>query len=250
MEEKTRPVVLLIHGYGFDHRIWYPVEVAFNGFHVLYLSLPGFGEEVFAGSYTIEQLAGHYWDQIADRAGSGNVHLVGHSMGGYICIEMASQQPERISSLSLIHSHVFEDTAERKSVRTSTLEEIQAHGKHAFAERMISGLLGGETPESSTLKALLLARGLQYSDEAWYWGTQAIRDRRDHRETFQHLSVPVLLVMGGNDKVVPTELIYRQAAMVDRAELVVFPGVGHLSMYECTADLIHHLRTFFSPFLS
>ena len=30
MSTTTRPTVL-IHGYGFDHRIWYPVELAFEG---------------------------------------------------------------------------------------------------------------------------------------------------------------------------------------------------------------------------
>lgn len=40
--------IVLIHGYGFDYRSWYPVEVAFEGSRTIFLSLPGFGDSVVA----------------------------------------------------------------------------------------------------------------------------------------------------------------------------------------------------------
>ena len=53
----TSRTIVLIHGYGFVSRIWNPVETAFDGFNVIRLSLPGFGEDVISGQYTIELLA-------------------------------------------------------------------------------------------------------------------------------------------------------------------------------------------------
>ena len=46
---------VLIHGYGFDHRTWYPLELAFEDHHVIYLTLPGFGMEPLTESYTIAE---------------------------------------------------------------------------------------------------------------------------------------------------------------------------------------------------
>src|SRR4029078_1049488 len=102
-----------------------PVESAFDGHKVIRLSLPGFGDEDLQGPYTIEKLAQHYWD-LLNADGETLVHLVGHSMGGYVCMEMVAQHPNRVASLCLLHSHVFADSDEKKKARSVVLEEIQS----------------------------------------------------------------------------------------------------------------------------
>ena len=71
-------VIALIHGYGFDSRIWDPVEIALDGFQVIKFSLPGFGIGAPHGPYTIESLAKTYWHAL-DEQNILAVHLVGHS---------------------------------------------------------------------------------------------------------------------------------------------------------------------------
>lgn len=243
-----RHTILLIHGYGFDTRIWSPVELGFEGFDVLYFSLPGFGDDSFREGYSIEELSKYYWDRLG-ALGDRRVHLVGHSMGGYVCMEMIAQHPERVLSLGLIHSHVFEDTPDRKGGRSSVLEEIKSTGHNSFVERMISSLIGSGISDAGTLVSLLISRGRSYSDTAWYNGTRAIRDRRDHGNTLLGIRIPVLMIMGAEDKAVPIEFAYKQAALCERCHLHIYPGVGHLAMYEHTAAMIADLHRFFSPFL-
>lgn len=243
------PTIVLIHGYGFDTRIWHPVELGFEGFEVVYFSLPGFGDDSFHEGYSIEELSKYYWGKLSG-PGHQQVHLVGHSMGGYVCMEMVAQQPERVLSLSLIHSHVFEDAPDRKEARSSVMKEIKSAGRNAFVERMITSLPGSGIPDATTLTSLLISRGKNYPDEAWYNGTRAIRDRKDHGDTLSGLTVPVLMILGAEDKAVPIELGYKQAAMCERCQLRVYPGVGHLAMYEHTAAMIADLHRFFIPFLS
>jgi pimeloyl-ACP methyl ester carboxylesterase len=245
----ARDTIVLIHGYGFDRRIWFPVEIAFDGFEIIDLSLPGFGDDGLPGAYTISDLATYYWEKLS-RSSSSRFHLVGHSMGGYVCLEMAAQHPEKTNSLTLVHSHVFEDSDERKKIRSAVLEEIKNKGKDAFAEKMISSLTGSLQKGNTALTSLLVARGKEYSDDAWYNGTLAIRDRKDHQETLRNIKFPVLMLMGQEDAAVPVELAYKQAALVERCELVVLEGVGHLSMYENTAGVIAALFHFFDRYRS
>ena len=234
---------ILIHGYGFDHRIWYPLELAFESHHVIYLALPGFGIEPVTESYSIADLATKYWHHL-DEIGIGPVNLVGHSMGGYVCLEMLSLQPTRVLSLSLVHSHVFADTAEKKESRSSVLNDIKVNGHIAFVNKLIPSLFADSLRSGDIIK-MLVARGLQYDNNAWYFGTQAIRDRVDHSMTLQRSRVPVLMLMGAADKAVPAELAYKQASLAERTVFHLYPDVGHMGMYENTPQMITDLIRFY-----
>jgi pimeloyl-ACP methyl ester carboxylesterase len=236
--------IVLIHGYAFDYRIWYPVELAFEGYHTQYLSLPGFGEDAVEEPYTIEQLAQRFWAEI-DHKISPKVHLVGHSMGGYVCLEMVAQHPERVASLALIHSHVFADSAEKKVARDATVEDIQTNGRAGFVSKMISSLVADSGREKEIVDKLIL-RGVKYDDRAWIYGTMAIRDRKDHSETLKNIRFPVLMIMGEKDKAVPPELAYSQAHLAEQTTFHMYPEVGHLSMYENTAQMINDLVVFYT----
>lgn len=238
--------IVLIHGYGFDLRIWSPLEVAFDRFRAVYLSLPGFGETLEPEPYTIASLASQYWSQLS-AADIDGVHLVGHSMGGYVCMEMAAQHPERILSVALIHSHVFNDPDEKQKQRTITMENIQAQGRGFLVNKMIPSLFA-DPAGLKPLIDILIDRGLGYGDTAWLNGTRAIRDRKDHTETLKNITVPVLMVMGEKDMAVPSEFGYRQAGLSARTTLCVYPETGHMAMYENTSRLICDLLTFYKAF--
>jgi pimeloyl-ACP methyl ester carboxylesterase len=243
MSVSPQPTIL-IHGYGFDHRIWYPVELAFEGHHVIYLSLPGFGMEQVSDAYTVSDLARKYWKHINDVV-DGPVNLVGHSMGGYVCMEMVAQQPSDVSSLALVHSHVFGDPAEKKEARTATMNDIKTKGREEFIKKFIPTLFG-DKDRFGEISKMLIERGLAYDDNAWYYGTQAIRDREDHAHTLKNINVPVLMIMGEQDKAVTPEIAYKQAPLSERVELHMYPGVGHLAMYENTAGMIEDLIRFYA----
>jgi len=51
--------------------------------------------------------------------------VVGHSMGGYVALEMVRSYPERISGLVLISSHIFADTSEKKQSRFENIDKIR-----------------------------------------------------------------------------------------------------------------------------
>jgi pimeloyl-ACP methyl ester carboxylesterase len=242
--ETPSHTIVLIHGYGFVSRIWNPVESAFDGHKVIRLSLPGFGDDDLQGPYTIEKLAQHYWD-LLNADGETLVHLVGHSMGGYVCMEMVAQHPNRVASLCLLHSHVFADSDEKKKARSVVLEEIQSKGREAFARRMIASMVFDKEKHANLIEQLI-ERGLMYDDNAWYNGTLAIRDRKDHSDTLRNFHGPCLMIMGEADTAIPVTLGYNQAALADQVALIVYPNVGHLSMYENTNALILDLKKFYA----
>jgi pimeloyl-ACP methyl ester carboxylesterase len=221
--------------------------LGFEGHRTFSLSLPGFGARAVSEPYSIASLARQFWDEVSGFDPS-SIHLVGHSMGGYVCMEMIAQNPSQVTSLALIQSHVFADTDEKKLQRTDTAEHIQRSGRESIVKKMIPSLFA-EGYNNPDLVAELVSRGMQYDDNAWRLGALAMRDRTDHTETLKNIRVPVLMVGGEKDTAVPPDLFFKQASLPERNLLRIYPGVGHMAMYENTAPLISDLSDFYRAIL-
>ena len=158
---------------------------------------------------------------------------------------VSAQQPDRVLSLALVHSHVFADTEEKKLQRSETMLRIAKEGREFLVRKMIPSLFA----DPSGLRPLievLVDRGMEYDNTAWLYGAQAMRDRKDHAETLKNLKAPVLLIMGEKDNAVPLELAYRQAAISAQTKLHIYQEIGHMAMYENTSRLIVDLLTFYA----
>lgn len=241
MKKKEIPIVL-IHGYAFDFRLWDAVSLVLEGREHSRLSLPGFLSPVPLESYSLESLAKSFWKSL-DSLGYDDVILVGHSMGGYVAMEMIAARPDKVKGLALIHSHVFADSEEKRAKRFETLEEIKKSGPDSFVTGMISSLTGDKILNKDIIDALLL-RAKNYETDTWYYGTKAMAERRDHSMTLKNFNEPVLFIMGAKDAAVPVELAYKQGALPIQGELIIYPEVGHLSMFENASLLMKDLFKF------
>lgn len=97
--------MLFIQGVGCAGCTWKPqTDILRKNFDCVYFDNRGIGESSENGHrFTIDLLAD---DAIGllDALAIDQAHIVGHSMGGLIALEMAIHHPERIASLSLICS--------------------------------------------------------------------------------------------------------------------------------------------------
>ncbi len=234
--------VITLHGYGFDRRIWSPVELAFEGYNVIHLELPGFGEAPPLAKYSIAGLADQYWRAL-DRIGVSDGHLFGHSMGGYVAMEMAARRPHALRSLTLVHSHVFADSEEKKSARQSSADQIRTSGRQVIVEKLIPSVFGDVMLHGETIR-LLMRRAAGVDETAWVAGLMAMRDRADHQGALAGLDCPVHIVCGVRDNAVSPETAYAQSALSARTKLTVYPHSGHMSMYEAGPELIRDISGF------
>jgi pimeloyl-ACP methyl ester carboxylesterase len=85
--DKSQPVVVLLHGAGFDHSTWalHSRWFAHHGFGVLAPDLPGHGRSSGAPLSTIAEMA-DWTAALLDAAGAAKAKLVGHSMGSLIAL--------------------------------------------------------------------------------------------------------------------------------------------------------------------
>lgn len=96
------PVILLIHGAGMDSTVWQLQTryLAYRGFRAVAVDLPGHGRSVGDALGSVAEMA-DWVARFVDTAGLGSVHVVGHSMGTFIALELASRYADIVGSITL-----------------------------------------------------------------------------------------------------------------------------------------------------
>lgn len=95
------PPLLLIAGLGSDVRSWRTVLDLFAArFKVIVLDNRGCGRTVTRGSFTIGEMADDC-SRLLDHLRLSSAHVLGHSMGGFIALDLACRYPGRVDKLVL-----------------------------------------------------------------------------------------------------------------------------------------------------
>jgi pimeloyl-ACP methyl ester carboxylesterase len=90
------PVVVLLHGAERSGESWRPVVDRMQHYRCLVPDLPHHGESVQAEPFDMEQAASAVAKLIRSRAGTSRVHLVGHSLGAQIGVQLLATEPELV----------------------------------------------------------------------------------------------------------------------------------------------------------
>ena len=97
------PPLVLLHGLGSAATIFKPIIPKLSqDFRVITVDLPGHGQTSFDKAQAMDpkSLGTAVFDSIENEYGIRKFHVVGNSLGGWIALEMAAQQPERIMSVT------------------------------------------------------------------------------------------------------------------------------------------------------
>ncbi|MDP9018479.1 MAG: alpha/beta fold hydrolase, partial [Candidatus Eremiobacteraeota bacterium] len=138
--------VLLLHGFPFSNQIWKTQihELAKNHF-VIAPDLRGLGKSgVTTGPYLMETLAGDV-AALLENLNVERVHLVGHSLGGYVALAFFRMFSERVRRLCLVSSRIDADTPEIAAGRVKLADDAEAHGMQVVIDAYDGRLLDAAT---------------------------------------------------------------------------------------------------------
>jgi pimeloyl-ACP methyl ester carboxylesterase len=207
------PLVLL-HGLGGSSEWWrHNIDVLAERYLVCAVDLVGFGRNRFFLRRSNLPLR---FDDIAallarwiESSFDAPVHLAGNSLGGQIAIHLAASRPDLVRSLILIDS-------------TGIPFEI-APGAHIENIAM---------PHGWRSFLLVLARDLFRAGPTALAVAFARLLRDDARPLMRKLTMPVLLVWGEHDPLVPLTYAKQMLDEMPHANLRVIPRAGHVPMWE------------------
>lgn len=238
-----KPIVLL-HGFCGSSRYWeHVIPVLSESCRVIALDLPGHGQSgPLKGSSTIENLA----DQVKNLLSELNlqeVTMFGHSLGGYITLAFAEKYSNQLNGFSLIHSTAFPDSEEAKKGRLANIEKVNQSGIYSLIDGLVPKLFSPDNQDENYVGAAMEI-GYTTSAEGAIDALNAMKDRPDRNQVLEASTMPVLLIAGEQDQIIPAEKTFS----VSRANIKqsIIKDSGHMSMYENPHDLIKEIQDFVS----
>lgn len=242
-EAGTTPLVL-IHGFCEDSSVWKGILPGLKDIPVIAADLPGFGASDLPSESSVKYYAAAVV-QALDSLGISRFYLMGHSLGGYVALEILAGHGGRLAGAGLIHSHPLADGADRLAARRRGIALLQSGKKDLYVSQLFPGLFAPAYAQAhpETVQTLI-ENGQRQSTEGIIAALEAMMGRKDHRETLKSAACPVLFIAGTEDSLIPAEVTWGSALLPDMARVEILSGVGHMGMYEAPEALIATVRAF------
>ncbi|MDP4098084.1 alpha/beta fold hydrolase [Paenibacillus sp. P96] len=242
-------VIVLLHGFCGSSSYWDDVIPLLSPhYRCIVPDLRGHGQsDAPKGAYSMEDMADDVL-KLLEELGIPKVVLLGHSMGGYIALSAVQRHPERFSAFGLIHSTAHADTEEAKEKRLKAVSTIETAGITAFVDGLVPGLFAPQHLDSMADK-VNKTRGIGYTTppQGAAGAALAMRGRPDRRDVLTAAPLPVLLVAGENDQVIPIERTF--TADQPNIQRSIISGAGHMSMMEAPQELAEVMKGFLEGFV-
>jgi pimeloyl-ACP methyl ester carboxylesterase len=158
--------------------------------------------------------------------------LAGHSMGGYIALEIMRQAPERVAKLALVNTQARPDDDAAKARRQGMIERIEAGGYEAGIATLYPGFVHPSRHDDTELRGIVEAMAHDVGPKAFVRQLTAVMGRSDSRPTLAQIRCPTLVLTGDTDNTIPNALSKEMADGITGAKLVIIPDCGHLPQIE------------------
>lgn len=236
-EGQGEHTVILLHGFCGSSAYWDDVvPLLSEACRCIVPDLRGHGRtDAPKGAYSIDGMA----DDVLKLMNELNITraaVLGHSMGGYVALSLAERYPDQFSAVGLIHSTAHPDTAEAKDKRLQAVSTIENKGITAFIDGLVPGLFAPEHLEKMPDQVLKVRElGYKTPPQGASGAALAMRERPDRRDVLSATSLPVLLVAGEKDQLIPVDRTF--TAEGPHVQHTIIAGAGHMSMLEAPAEL-------------
>lgn len=242
------PVVIFIHGFPLNKSMWdSQLEALKEEYRVIAYDVRGHGNsEAGFEDFSIDLFASDlisFMDNLKIR----KAILCGLSMGGYIALKAIENNPERFDALILSDTQCIADTPEVRENRLVAIENIRKNGLEDYAHESIKNLfapvslLSKETEIDSVREMIV-----NTSKQSIYNSMHALATRKETCSKLSDIKIPVLILVGSDDKITPTEMAESMQKKINDSQLNIIEHAGHLSNMENPFEFNYQIRKFIS----
>src|ERR1700691_4478795 len=227
-----RPLVL-VHGLGSRGEDWANlIPQLIDGGHRIYaMDLLGYGlsAQPKDGGYSISDQASMV-EGFLDSEHLQQVDLAGWSIGGWIAMRVALQQPDRVRRLVLLDSAGLRF---KLNFDPALFQPASPTDLAALEDLLV--------PHPRPLPGFLAMAMLRRGDDIGWVVQRSVQSMMTGEDLVDGklgaLTMPVLIGWGEEDRVIPLSVGYRLHAEILQSELDVYANCGHLAPGQCAGQV-------------
>lgn len=238
--------LILLHGYTENSTLWdkvVPLLGTVPNLKVTTIDLPGFGKNASLISRGMHAMAEYILNDLKLRNIEKFV-VMGHSMGGYVALEMLNQAPTRFLGLGLIHSHPKADDKKKIEARNKAIKFVEHHGLHHYLKEFAPTLVSPENQKNEEMMAAITEMLSGNHVEGITNALRSMAGRRSYENLLAMVRFPVLMVAGRQDLILPVESTFKDATLARQTDLEVFDECGHCSPIEMPDRLAEVIKNY------
>ena len=239
------PCVLLLHGAVSDSRVWRSqLDSLADAFTVVAWDAPGCGgssdpPEHFRMPHYAECLG-----SFLDALGLQQPHVLGHSWGSALALELYRQRPTSVRSLVLVGAYAGwagslpPDEVEQ---RLQFAVRVAALASGTFEPKSMPGLFSDAMPRNRADELATIMSEIRPA------GTRTMAyalAEADLRDVLPRINVPTFLLYGDADERSPLNVAHALHDAIPRSTLTVMPGLGHECYLESAETFDTEVREF------
>lgn len=251
--------IILLHGFGSSTYTWHKVMDPLSKYGTVFAyDRPAFGltERVIPGddvsynpytfAYQTELLI-----RLMDENNIDQAILVGNSAGGTVALQAALDYPERIKSLILISPAVYSSGGAPKWIKpllsTPQLDRLGPVFVRSIRDRGMDLLKMAWHDETKLTEQDIENYQKPLQVENWdigLWEFTKSNGEANISSKLNQLDLPILVITGDDDRIVPTADSIRLADELPNAQLIVIENCGHVSQEECPVQFLKAVDAF------
>lgn len=241
------PTVLLMHGIGGSLELWSGQFVpTLAGLRLIALDLPGHGQSDFGDQPCfIKKFASFVW-RFADALGLERVHLAGNSMGAAIGLQMLALQPLRTRSLLLAAAATLgrEAPIPFRLMTLPLLGPLMTSPGAMAVKQQLAAIFHPDYAIPADIRSTVERNVMRPGAQAAFLATlRELTDLGGQRATLvvdahaalRAANVPVLLLHGRQDSVIPVAHSENAHRLAPRTQLQIIGDCGHTPQLEQAA---------------
>jgi pimeloyl-ACP methyl ester carboxylesterase len=205
-----------------DQRLWHPVWRALGTrFSCDYVPIES--ETTRAGMLGLIHSAASTGDPL---------HIVAFSMGGYLALQYALDNPGRVASLITVGSSAFGLTPKEAAERVRALELLEKHDYRGMPTSRLNQFVHPRHQSDPAVVDVIRAMDRDLGKPVLVAQLKETSTRASLAPRLPDLDIPVMLIGADSDPFVPWSTVEKMAGLISGARTAMAKDAGHMMPLE------------------
>lgn len=214
----------LIPGTMCDERLWQKLMPFLDGFSI------NFGS--YAGKTSMQEMLEAVTEQRPTHS-----HLIGFSLGGYLALKAALNNPEAFESIIIIASSPYGLSADEKTLRQANADMLTRMTYRGMSRKRLAQFIHARNLTNTSITETILKMERDLGQKELITQLLAPIERESLKEQLAQFSKSVHFIMAEDDQMVPIAAIEKLAANNSHIHLHRLADTGHMIPLEAPTQL-------------